>query len=624
MVEKIKLLIVEDNDDDVLLVVRQLKKDGFEVQYVRVQGAGDFRAALNSQNFNLVLSDYALPNFNGFQALEIFNEINPEIPFIIVSGTIGEELAVEAMKKGAHDYLMKDKLNRLAPAVRRELKEARIRIEKKKNDQALIESEKKYRQLVESSPDAIIVVENGNIEFVNNQTLKLFEAVDFNEIIGKKIKTLLKDCNSPGLFDGEDSKVGLGKISTFLGNGREVEVITVPLNNSEKSFQIVIRDITKKKELEETIRTLSSAVVHSPLSIIITDPMGSIKYINPKYEEESRYDDKIDGCLLGQKLNIMTKGVLPKSDYESMWENLKNGKVWKGEFENKGKCLNPNWETVFISPIFDDNNNIEHYVVIKENIQRRKNLESQLIMQKDRAERADKLKSEFLAQMSHEIRSPINVLLGFSTLIQTELTEDASEELKESFRIIAKAGRRIIRTIDLILNMSEINTKTYDYFPKQIDLKSEILDKLHSEYSILAKEKGIDLNLTSLSENTSLIADEYSVRQIFSNLIDNAINYTEKGKVDINLKDKDTGEMEVEIIDTGIGIASEFFPNLFKPFSQEMQGYTRKFEGNGLGLALVKGYCELNKASLSVESEKQKGTRFSVRFKHNSESNKRI
>jgi len=118
------VLILEDSEDDVLLVVRQLEKAGYAVDSRRVDKADDFRAALKNEPWDLVLSDYSLPGLNARAAIEIFKEDGPDIPFLVVSGAVGEETAVEVLKAGAHDVLIKNNLARLAPAVDRELREA--------------------------------------------------------------------------------------------------------------------------------------------------------------------------------------------------------------------------------------------------------------------------------------------------------------------------------------------------------------------------------------------------------------------------------------------------------------------------------------------------------------------
>lgn len=253
---------------------------------------------------------------------------------------------------------------------------------------------------------------------------------------------------------------------------------------------------------------------------------------------------------------------------------------------------------------------------LEEDIKKRKETENELIIAKEKAEASDRLKSEFLAQVSHEIRTPINTILSISSLIGDELSAKVSDDLKEGFGIMAIAGQRIIRTIDLILNMSELQTQTYDPRKTKFNLIDDILTPLVEEFQIHAGTKKLKLELvTSLDKSKAIIKkDRYSISQIFINLVDNAIKYTLKGGIKINVYLNTNNKLCVEVSDTGIGIAEEYLPVLFDSFSQEEQGYSRRFEGTGLGLALVKNYCEINDAEIEVKSSKGAGSTFRAIF----------
>ena len=244
----------------------------------------------------------------------------------------------------------------------------------------------------------------------------------------------------------------------------------------------------------------------------------------------------------------------------------------------------------------------------------RKKYEQDLINAKRRAEEAVKLKSDFLAQISHEIRTPLNSILSFSALLKTELQGKLTSELNETFNYIERGGNRLTRTIDLILNVSNSKNNQYKIRLEEIDLTKDILEPLIVEFKDAAQEKGIDLELIEPREQMCLVCDHYSINQLFANLLENAIKYTNHGSVKIRTQLNNLGNIQVDIEDTGIGISNDYLPRLFDPFSQEEQGYTRSYEGIGLGLSLVKSYAELNNAEIKVESKKDIGTVFSVIF----------
>lgn len=252
-------------------------------------------------------------------------------------------------------------------------------------------------------------------------------------------------------------------------------------------------------------------------------------------------------------------------------------------------------------------------ISIVRDITDKKKSQQQMKIAKEAAEESDMVKSHFLAQMSHEIRTPINAILGYTQLIREQIEPHLDDELRSDFDIIESASQRLMRTIDLILRMSEIQTGNYQFIPREINLETEILENLYKQFKISAEKKDLKLVLNNNADPAVITGDEFSIMQIFSNLIGNAIKYTNEGSIHIDIVREDK-ELCVKIIDTGIGISKEYIPHLFQLFSQEEKGYTRKFEGNGLGLALVQKYCEMNNARIDVESEKHKGSTFMVCF----------
>jgi len=166
----------------------------------------------------------------------------------------------------------------------------------------------------------------------------------------------------------------------------------------------------------------------------------------------------------------------------------------------------------------------------------------------------------------------------------------------------------------MIVNMSQLQTGQYDFKPNEFNLHQDILKKLYQDFVPASQKKNIQFGIVVKTEDTFIYADEYSVNQIFYHLIDNAIKFTPRGKVEVSIGRDSNKRLYVDVIDSGIGISDEYQKTLFVPFTKEEKGYTRSYEGNGLGLALAKKYCELNKAVIKVKSIKGKGTAFRVTF----------
>jgi ligand-binding sensor domain-containing protein/signal transduction histidine kinase len=240
--------------------------------------------------------------------------------------------------------------------------------------------------------------------------------------------------------------------------------------------------------------------------------------------------------------------------------------------------------------------------------------EIELKAAKEEAEKSDRLKSEFLAQMSHEIRTPINAILSFSSLIREEVAESLSDDMKDGFSIIDRASRRLIRTVDLILNMSLLQTESFELSFQRFDLYTKILKRKIHEYSVLAEEKGLQFKVIKDVEDCSIYSDDTIVEQVFDNLLNNSVKFTKQGIIAVHIFNDNVNQLVVEISDTGIGISKEYMPNLFRPFSQEEGGYARRFEGNGLGLALTKKYCDLTNIKINVDSQKGIGTKATLTF----------
>jgi diguanylate cyclase (GGDEF)-like protein/PAS domain S-box-containing protein len=371
------VLIVEDSESDAQLIVRFLKKTGHDLVYKQVETADQMRAALEKP-WDVVISDYNLPHFDGRAALELLKEMQLDIPFIVVSGVIGEECAVEMMKAGAHDYLIKDNLARLAPAVMRELEQAEIRRERKQAEQALRESEERYRTLVEQASDGIFIADGtGRYLDVNSAGCKL-SGYSREEILQLAMQDVTKlSPEKPLRFkELQEGKTVMSEREMIRKDGTLIYVEISARQLPDGRFQGIVRDITARKQAEDRLSQLSQAVEHSPASIVITDVNGSIEYVNPKFTIVTGYIlDDVRGKTPPQ---MFGSGETKSEIIAEHTQTIRSGREWHGEMINHRKDGTAYWEAVSISPIIDSSGIITHFVAVNEDITARKQDEEKI------------------------------------------------------------------------------------------------------------------------------------------------------------------------------------------------------------------------------------------------------
>ena len=360
------------------------------------------------------------------------------------------------------------------------------------------------------------------------------------------------------------------------------------------------------KKSEEQFRLLFNI---APIGMVITTPERNIQKVNKAFESTLGYNSS-------ELLNMTTEDLTYYEDRERIRKIYRD--FLSGKWDNKTSEIRfvrkdaQIIDVIVRTTIYRDEEGkpalfIEQVIDITE----QNRMQKDLLIAKEKAEESDRMKSAFLAQMSHEIRTPLNVILAASSIFEEEVKEHLDEDSRQVVDSVKSAGKRLMRTIDLILNMSAVQTGKYEPKLESLMLNDE-LRNLVEEFKPLCLEKNIGLAFKSHLEEAQIKADKYTFEQIFQNLISNAIKYTRQGRVDVVVFKTD--KIFVEIKDTGIGMSKEYLEKLFIPFSQEIVGQKREFEGNGLGLALVKKYVEINNAAIKVESEKNKGSTFTVIF----------
>ncbi len=333
----LKILLIDDSPDDADLAILQLKKGGWEIKPLRVASRDALRAALKERSWDVILSGFSLPGFSGEEALRLVRENGLDTPFIIVSSTIGEEAAVAMMRDGAQDYVMKDRLGRLVPAVERELQEAENRREQKAQHEALIESEEKFSKIFRQAPLLITLsdIETGRLYEVNEKYLEI-SGFSRDEVIGRTVveigwisqeqrAVMLRLLHGQGRVENLElalrSKDGRNIICSYNG-----ELITV---KGRQCLLSIAQDITQRKKVEEALRkaeALYHELVETAQDLIWQcDAEGKYTYLNPAWETVLGYSVEE---MLGKKFTCFQDLDTARKDMEIF------GRLLQGEMVN--------------------------------------------------------------------------------------------------------------------------------------------------------------------------------------------------------------------------------------------------------------------------------------------------
>jgi len=397
---------------------------------------------------------------------------------------------------------------------------------------------------------------------------------------------------------------------------KRVEDRTHDLNLLNQQLQV---ELFERIKAEKKLRTLGEAIEQSPAVIIVTDATGKIEFVNAKFTAELQYSlDEVRG----KKPRIFNKGHLSDEKHNLLVETLKNGKIWKGEFQNRRKDGHYLWENVIIAPILSTSGTISNYVLIMDDITEKKQMLEELIVAKEKAEESDRLKTAFLHNVSHEIRTPMNAIIGFSDFLKEP--DLPSEKIQEYADIIIQSSNQLLTIITDIINIATLEAGQEKVHENELNLNA-LFRLLHDQYNQKAQDKGLVLHYKSdlPDKDALIISDEAKLTTILSNLINNAIKFTEEGLVEFGYLAKKK-KLDFYVKDTGIGIPPDMHELIFERFRQVEIKNIVKTGGSGLGLSISKDYVEMLGGTISVTSEVGKGSvfTFSVPFKKAAHSSK--
>ncbi|MFO7843065.1 MAG: PAS domain S-box protein [Bacteroidales bacterium] len=377
-------------------------------------------------------------------------------------------------------------------------------------------------------------------------------------------------------------------------------------------------DITQKKKTEYELKKLSNAIQHSPVCVIITNLKGQIEYVNPVFTKFTGYTPEE---VLGEKVGILNDSKSAQAFYKEIIATVSEGKDWQGEIQNRKKDGEIYWELVSISPVKNNKNEITHFIIIAEDITKRKKNEKELMQAKEQAEESNRLKTAFLANLSHEIRTPLNAIIGFSTLL---LDEDLPYDEKVKLNnLINENSQSLLKQIDDVIVISKIQSGSFEINYTKCYANKLLLD-LYVSFSIKIeqnpqKDLRLSINKGVRDEDFSFITDSIRLKQVLFNLIENAVKFTQKGFVEFGYSVvKDENKILFYVIDSGIGIANDKFEMIYDLFRQVDESYTREYGGTGLGLTIAKRIVHHLGGEIWAQSTPSQGTNiyFSLPLAH--------
>jgi len=626
MTKPLRVLIVEDNEDDVLLLINALKDGGYEPVFERVDTSEGLKSALSQNEWDCILSDYSMPRYSGLAALREIREYDVDMPFILISGTIGEDTAVEAMKAGANDYLMKDKLARLCPALERELEEAEVRRIGRKAEKAL---QRKTRELSDFIEHANLgmhwVGTDGTILWANQAELDLLGYTS-EEYIGHNIaefhvdQQLVRHIMSllnrgEALHDHEvriqhrDGSIrhALLNSSAFLENGKLVH------------SRCFTHDITKRRQAEvalaESEMKYRRLVESMRDGLLQVDQDDIIQFVNQRFCEMFGYEANE---LIGKAAFEL---LLMEKDWQSMKEKNRlrtQGISERYEIQLKKKSGEYAWFQVSASPVEYPADKTGSLAIITDLTERRR-MEDALRESREQLAQAQKIEAigQLAGGIAHDFNNTLMAISGYSELLSLMLGPDSS--LKEYIEGIQNA-----------LRQSATLTRQLLAFSRRQVLEMRILDLNH----VVEETNRIVRPLMRENIEVVTICDPYlgpmkadpgQLQQVILNLAVNARDAMPLGgklilkTSNVEMDDVDSTDdfalspgnyIKLEVSDTGTGMDAATLSRIFEPF------FTTKEEGKGtgMGLATVYGIVKQSGGTISAKSRQGSGTSFEIFF----------
>jgi signal transduction histidine kinase len=529
----LRVLIVEDSEDDAVLLLRELRRSGYEPTAARVDTAASMRAALAAQTWDIVICDYTMPRFNAPAALRLLRKSGSDLPFIIASGAIGEDVAVAAMTAGAHDYLMKENLARLGPVIERELRDAEVRQERRRAESAQREEAQISAALARVGRELIAALDTpALLEHLCRITAEVLECDQSHTLLRRP--------------DGE-AFVAVARYSDPSDAEEGARVLKLP----QEALAVLVARL-EHDEVAEADKPPSAPLTSTRLQHFGPGPQ---LYIALRRGNE----------IIGLQTAVRRQ---PAAAFTRAQRRVARGIAQLASMA------------------------LEHRRLVAE------------------LERANRIKSDFLATISHELRTPLNAIIGYNDLLLEGEFGRVTGEQTDILRRIGRSARELFELINATLDLNRLEAGRLPLELQETSL-SDLLNEVSAETRELQSKPSVHVGWNVATGLPQPCTDAAKLKVVLKNLIANAVKFTPHGSVTVHARARDGGA-EIRIADTGIGIAPDALPIIFEPFRQVESATTRHYGGSGLGLYVVRRLLDVLGGTIAVDSEPGRGSTFTV------------
>jgi PAS domain S-box-containing protein len=629
MKKDIQILHLEDAPADVVMVNHELRKGGLAFRTHRVDTREGFMAALNNDPPDIILSDHGLPEFDGFSALALAQARCPEVPFIFVTDSLGEDMTIETLTNGATDYVLKKNLARLVPVIRRALRDAQNRLKQAEREQELRQSEERFRHVVEACPDALLVIyPTGEIAFANAATVRLLGGKTAVDLAGRNLAELLPagrwervlELATQARAEKEPGCPFAEQLIRADGELLDVEVSMTDVEFGDKrALQFAVHDVTERRRAEQVLRNREArrdAILQTTLdAVIFIDHRGVVQEWNPAAEKIFGYTHS---DAVGRELaELIVPPALRGRHRDGLQHYLASGesRILGQRIEMLALHASGNEFQVELAVVRVPGSKPPLFIGYLRDITERRQSEQELrslnaALERRVAQRTARVEEisrelELLSySISHDFRAPLRHIACFAEVLETEGSWRLDPTSRRHLGTVATSARHAQALLDGLLTFSRIGRA--EMRVDSVDLTG-LVEDARRQLQEHSEGRKIAWNIGKLPK---VQGDHELLRQAVLQLLSNAVKYTrprEEARIEIGGSAAEP-EVVVSVRDNGVGFDMKYAHKLFGIFQR--LHLPEQFEGIGIGLANVRRIIQRHGGRTWAESNVDAGATF--------------